>query len=433
MTRKRAVAAVALCAALAGMACGKKGSPLAPFVRVPAPISTTTATRLGNEVFVTVAIPAGNVDGSLPADLVRVDIYSYTGITPPPRERFTTLGTLVASVPVAPGQVLPRPGEPPPPPLVPSLDPRPGGTATIRDQLTAEDFVQGPVDVDPRRAAAPAAIAVTTTPVPQVLRRFYLAIGVNTRGVPGTPSTPTDMPLITPPDPPQRLMASYTETVLTLTWDPPGGLLGFILDRPIPAEALPFDVFGPQPAPVPNGSVPPGPTTFNVYRDLAPDPLALPPLALPSWSAALPTPLNPAAGLSLTQPVEFGRFRCYRVRAIRGAAPASEPSEPLCFTPFDVFPPVAPVGLTALASDTGISLLWEPNNEVDLGGYLVLRRASGDATLRLLTDRPIPDTRFVDTTATSGTRYIYSVVAVDNRLPLPNLSAESVPQEETAR
>jgi hypothetical protein len=51
----------------------------------------------------------------------------------------------------------------------------------------------------------------------------------------------------------------------------------------------------------------------------------------------------------------------------------------------------------------------------------------------LLTETPILEARFRDATVMPGTRYRYSVVAVDNRMPLPNMSLESLPVEETAR
>ena len=89
----------------------------------------------------------------------------------------------------------------------------------------------------------------------------------------------------------------------------------------------------------------------------------------------------------------------------------SDASPPICVTPVDVFPPAAPAGLAAVPSEGGISLIWEPNAELDLGGYLVLRREAGDATLRQLTDRPIAEARYRDTDVKAGTRYIYSVAA----------------------
>jgi hypothetical protein len=62
-----------------------------------------------------------------------------------------------------------------------------------------------------------------------------------------------------------------------------------------------------------------------------------------------------------------------------------------------------------------------------------LRGATGDATLTALIPTPIADTRFADRTAVPGTRYVYAVVAVDSRVPLGNVSAESNRVEEAAR
>ncbi|MBF8300716.1 MAG: hypothetical protein HW394_1086, partial [Acidobacteria bacterium] len=232
--------------------------------------------------------------------------------------------------------------------------------------------------------------------------------------------------------------ATYVPATLSLAWEPSGGLLGFLLDRPLPPEPVPFDTPQPPGPAVPqiaDGSVPPGPTTYNVYRELAPDPFVLPPaVALPPWRVAAPTAINPEPldETSIADVVEFGRARCYTVRAQRGAV-MSEPSPLACITPIDVFPPAAPAGLAAVPSEGGISLIWEPNAELDLGGYLVLRREAGDATLRQLTDAPIGVARYRDTTVRPGTRYVYSVVAVDTRVPLPNVSTQSELVEETAR
>ena len=99
----------------------------------------------------------------------------------------------------------------------------------------------------------------------------------------------------------------------------------------------------------------------------------------------------------------------------------------------DVFPPAPPGQLAAVASEGAISLIWEPNTELDVGGYLVLRGDPSDATLQPLTATPITEARYRDDSAKSGKRYIYAVIAMDNRLPVPNWSAESNRVEETAR
>jgi hypothetical protein len=134
----------------------------------------------------------------------------------------------------------------------------------------------------------------------------------------------------------------------------------------------------------------------------------------------------------MTDIAEFGRTQCYAVRAQRGMV-MSEATPPTCLTPIDIFPPAPPSGLAAVPSEGGISLIWEPNAALDLGGYLVLRREPGGATLRQLTPAPIADTRYRDTDVQPGRQYIYSVVAVDAQLPLPNTSLESERVAETAR
>jgi hypothetical protein len=174
-----------------------------------------------------------------------------------------------------------------------------------------------------------------------------------------------------------------------------------------------------------------------VYREVAPDPMVLP-VPPTSGVTPLPAPLNPAPlpTTVLADDVEFERERCYTVRSLRGAAPnlvAGEASPRMCGRPIDVFPPAAPAQPAAVAAEGAISLIWDPNPELDLGGYLVLRREVGNDTLLLLTETPILEARFRDSRVMPGTRYRYSVVAVDNRMPLPNMSRESLPVEETAR
>ena len=287
--------------------------------------------------------------------------------------------------------------------------------------------------LDPRLAALVPPEPVT----PAALKRFYIAIGFSQRGRPGPSGAQAELTLTGVPDAPADLRVTPAPTSVSLTWEPSGGLIGFLLDRALAPEPPPYDILQPAIAvtpPVVDTSVPPGPTTYNVYRQLAPDPSQLPVTATPGWSVPPPVPLNPAPlpVTSLVDTLDGGRLRCYTVRAVRGTV-MSAASAPLCVAPVDVFPPAPPAGLAAVPSEGGISLIWEPSAERDVGGYLVLRREAGDATLRQLTDRPIAEARYRDTDVNAGTRYIYSVAAVDTRLPLPNVSALSVPVEETAR
>jgi hypothetical protein len=460
---KRTVHVVAVLGAIAVTGCGKKGPPLAPLVRVPGPVATIEARRLGSEVYVSLTIPAANVDGSIPASVAAVEVYGYTGRTPPPPGRWTAVATRVARVEVPPS-LLPVTAGRRTPPKTPAGPPpialEPGGRITVVDTLTPDDLVQGRIaEPEPRerRALPLTPVEAPTQPTqPLPLRRFYVAYAFSARGTPGPTGTPAEFVLHPMPAPPTDLDASYTETGVSLTWQPSGGLIGFLLERVLPDEPAIEDLDAPEPPiPAPGAAAPvvvdlPPPTRYLVYKELAPDPFAPPvPRAKPtvppatlederSWNARVPVPQTPVPVPALTFAdalVLFERGRCYSVRSVRGVTELAvgEASRPFCFTPVDVFPPAPPRQLAAVASEGAISLIWEPSAEPDIGGYVVLRGNGSDDTLRPLTATPILEARYRDASTTPGARYVYAVIAVDNRLPVPNWSDESNRVEETAR
>ena len=147
----------------------------------------------------------------------------------------------------------------------------------------------------------------------------------------------------------------------------------------------------------------------------------------------MPANQAPVSLPTYSEAVEFGRERCYRIRAVRsdGGSVESDPSERKCTTPRDTFQPAAPTGLSALASDGGISLKWAPSSDKDVTGYLILRGRPGDATLLPIGDGLVKETQFLDRSVMSSVRYVYAVVAVDGATP-PNRSSESERDEETA-
>jgi len=110
----------------------------------------------------------------------------------------------------------------------------------------------------------------------------------------------------------------------------------------------------------------------------------------------------------------------------------SDPSDPMCVTPKDTFPPAAPKGLAAVAGAGIMNLIWDANTDSDLGGYIVLRGEAPGDTLQPLTPQPIRETRYVDRTVQPGVTYVYAVMAVDKATP-PNQSALSNKVQETAR
>ena len=436
----------AIVAAFVVTACGKKGPPLAPIIRIPAPIAMIHAQRSGSDAFITVTVPTKNIDGSIPVDIGRIEIYGYTGRRPPPNARWVEVADLVATIPVLPP---PLPGEPGPDPLLPvdlSKGAPTGAMVTVRDVLTPQKLVQGKIPQEPARRAQRPLTPVVETNEPDILRRFYMAIAFSARGRPGPPGTATDFALVGVPEAPAYLNAFYTDAMMNLAWAPSGGILGFLFDAlPLPPEDPPLnDQLDPVVTTAPAAAnttvvLPSGPVKYNVYREVEPDPFAYPALGrTPSWMATTPAPINPAPLLTttFTDTVEFDRQRCYVVRAVRGIAPnivEGDPSPANCLTPVDVFPPAPPARLVAVADEGGISLIWEPSADVDVAGYMVLRGDPSDATLQPLTPAPVEEPRFRDTHVSSGKKYVYAVAAVDARLPVGNVSIESNRVEETAR
>jgi len=401
---------------MASSACGKKGPPLPPIVHAPDALRQVAARRVGGDIFLTLTLPTQNVDGSVPVDLGRVEVYGYTGRSSPPTTRFIEVATLVGTV------------APPP---------ESGAAATLRDTLTPDELVAGRplARASGSGSTLPGAVVDVSTRGP--LKRFYMVVPFSDRNRPGPPSTIVEVPLTPVPDPPIDVLATYTAQAATLTWEPSGGLVGFLLDRAAPPAASPVDD---GPAPEDGGAMPVGPTRYNIYGETAPDPLTPPPTGAATAAGAIPPlALNqvPLDALAFTDPLQVdGRRRCYTVTAVRGTgerAVEGSPSAPACITPVDTFPPAPPTGVSPIATDGSISLVWEANTERDLRGYVVLRGEAGAATLTPVTGQVISETRFTDSDVRPGVEYVYAVTAVDSRLPQPNVSAESERVEITAR
>jgi hypothetical protein len=429
------IAAVILTAA----ACGKKGPPLTPFVLVPGAPTVEPPRRVGDDVIVRVVVPAANLDGSKPAAISRIEVFGATSRTPPPRARFLEIATLVGSIPVAAAG---DPGDPVPTAPDVASGALQGSTIVVRDPLTDGDLQPRELPVlvaETPRVTTPAAVAAA--PPPNVLRRFYMAIAYSGRNRSSPPSAITEVPITVLPPPPADLDVTYTELAVTVQWAPSDGLLGWLVDRSLPPEDDPVRVET-RPAtakpPPPPADWLPGPTRYNVYRDLAPDPLVLPAsAAVPPWAPVVPVPINaaPLATLRVDDPIVPGdRERCYEVRPLRnGVEGPASPRQ--CLRPVDVFPPSTPTNLQtvfAAGAMNRMDLIWDPNVDQDLGGYIVLRGEGADATLLPLTDRPIAENRFSDRTVKPGVTYTYEVRAVDRRVPVPNVS-EPVRVIETAR
>jgi hypothetical protein len=130
--------------------------------------------------------------------------------------------------------------------------------------------------------------------------------------------------------------------------------------------------------------------------------------------------------------IEWGAKRCYVVRSVETLEKMSlesEASPETCVTLIDTFPPAAPDGLTIVASEGAMNLIWNPNHESDLAGYVLWRAVPPEGDLKRLTPEPIKETTYKDSVP-AGARVAYALQAVDKA---GNASPMSMRVEETAR
>jgi hypothetical protein len=369
--------AVALSALLAfavlGVACGKKGPPLPPLVRVPAAPADLTAARRADTVDLQFTIPNANTDNTRPANVSRVDVYGYTGPATVSDQEVVKQGTRVASIAVQ------APRDPdvtfdPADPEQSEADVDPPEGAGLEQGAVARLQEALPVATDTAGAAPPV--------------RTYVGVGITTRGRQGPLSRRAAVPLGPPPGAPADVKVSYTEKAVAVGWDPAA-------------------------------AASPTPVAYNVYEMAEPAPVRL--------------TEKPVAELTFVDPrMTWGARRCYQVRAIETVGTLvveSEPSPPACVTLEDTFPPAAPQGLQAVATEGAINLIWDANAEADLDGYILLRGPAPGDELIPITPAVIHETAFADRVP-PGQRYIYAVQAVDRS---GNLSPFSTRTEETAR
>ena len=389
------------------IACGKKGPPLPPLVRLPAPPANITAERRGDTVDISFTVPDTNTDRTKPANIERVDVYA---ITAPPAipddqllKRATKVGTIAVKSPKDPNAVVDEDerDEEIEPAVGSGLDQ--GATGRVQEQLTRQAFAPADLAKDDRAARRDADRHGPLLGPSQIASaRTYVAVGVSSRGQKGPPSKRVTAPLIEPPPTPRDVGMSYTEKAVELSWAPLA-LATSGSDAVLPSRPL--------------GSAAPT-LAYNVY-DVSTD---------------TPQKVNkePLAEPALADPrMAWGEKRCYAVRAVAivaGATVESNSTPPECKTLTDTFPPAPPKGLRSVPGERTISLIWDPNGESDLAGYLVFRAKAGEP-LAPMTPQPIQDTTFTDTVE-PGVRYTYALEAVDKA---GNPSAFSERVDETAR
>ena len=393
-------------------ACGKKGPPLPPLVKVPVAPADFNADRRGDDVAIQFTIPASNTDNTKPANIERVDIYAITAPSSVPDDVLLKRGTVVGSVAVKaprdPDQAVDadEPDADAEPPEGAGLDQ--GIAAHVDDHLTPAALAA--VSLAPASKKSDATRADDDRPLigPMlaVPSRVYAGVGVSTRGKKGAVSRRAVVPLVPPPPAPPAPAIKYDEKSIHVAWDAAAVGAGEVLpSHPLGVSMPAFAYHVYEVSPSGDGGAEPAPVRLTK-------------------TAVEGRQYDDAR-------MNWGEKRCYAVRTLEvlgNLSIESEPSAPACVTPADTFPPAAPHGLRAVGTEGAISLIWDPSGEGDLAGYLVLRGSSPDS-LQPITPAPIQDTTFRDTVP-AGVRYFYAVAAVDKA---GNRSEPSTRVEETSR
>ena len=296
-----------------------------------------------------------------------------------------------------------------------------------------EDFVAADLGAAPVGAAQMLQVAIPVgAPAPGDLRtRYFFAVrGRSDRQVPGQVTAAIALAPVPVPVAPDGLFATVGSDGIELSWEPPSGDVTL---RRLDPEAV----------------------RYNVYR-FAPDQLAGP--------ASLNT-------VPLTEPeytdnaLQWGESYIYEVRALvvfpgalQRESEGTRSSEVLAI---DTFPPGPPGEVRVSRALDQVTLTWAPSASLDITGYRVYRHsfpappvpsrydptaeeeegtvpppspraavdpglaAEGetepqeepnemvDAGWELLTEDPLPVSRFTDRAADPQVRYVYAIEAID--------------------
>ena len=194
MNRSHLLAALSS-ALLLTVACGKKGDPLPPLVRVPAAPQQLTAVRQGARVTIGFVVPAANIDNSTPGDVARVEVFAMNGIASLAADEVVRRGTLVGTV---------------------KVNPPPDPDEEIADEPPANRPPSDGID-----QGAPASITDTLASASADDVRSYVAVAVSPRGRRGTASAAAVIPLVAAPPPPDAARVEYDAASVTLAWPEP--------------------------------------------------------------------------------------------------------------------------------------------------------------------------------------------------------------------
>ena len=193
--------------------------------------------------------------------------------------------------------------------------------------------------------------------------------------------------------PPRRLQAELKEKSVILTWEEPSAL-----EDESPLEGL---------------------VGYNLYRRSPDETYSIDPLN----SEFITTLACRDKG------VEMDKDYFYTLRAIRKIRETfieSEGCEEVTINTTDRTPPDAPTGLIAIPTKTGVLLKWNENEESDLKGYNLYRKAEGEADFKRLNITLLTRAGYLDRSVEDEKSYTYAVTAIDDSMYVN----ESAPFEE---
>jgi hypothetical protein len=155
---------------------------------------------------------------------------------------------------------------------------------------------------------------------------------------------------------------------------------------------------------------------FNVFR--SEDPKVSPGQRLNS---------TPVAGDSFKdETMEFGKTYFYRVGTVASPSAGgieSLDSDPVEVTNKDVYPPRPPSEVAAISNGETISLVWAPNMEPDLAGYVVYR-SGPEKKFERIPDTLVTTAAWIDSSVVKGQTYFYRIKAIDQKGNASDFSEE---------
>lgn len=371
-----------------GAACGKRGDPLAPYLKTPAPATGFDVSQLGDEVEIRVTAPRTTMDGR-PLPVIRLEWFQG-----PPTGDFGKGAVSLLREEVAPGELrikrFPRP----------AADVRFGVRASSGKARSAQGLVlfkPAPVPTPPEaleltNTATGVELRWTNPPGAEPWPTPSPSPSPSPTPVPGTSPVPGSSPTLSPAAPPSP----------SPTADPPPVTKPGAEPRPLVPGALPVVAQAggsptPTPTPPPTPSPTP-PTGIRIFRTDGVPRLARDQLQASTWLDPSPRP---------------GDKPCYSLRYATSFRPLVEsaPTDPVCVEVKDIVRPDPPGRLVGDVGVTFVELSWLASPSVDVAFYRIYRALdTSPRSAAIETQGPV--LRIRDPNMTPGPR-AYEVVAVD--------------------